>query len=116
MAATSFRAYFKGFQLVGHIGGAKSRGDGMGKLLSFSYTNMWVGGIASAEGAKLRLPKARSPSRLGDLGERRKPSKPETDSILNTSSQKWSTFWDPGNLTFFKQLNLKDSIVYESFY
>jgi len=42
----------------------------------------------SAEGAKLRLLKAKSPSRLGDLGERRKlPSgvwggAPETEAIL----------------------------------
>jgi len=49
----------------------------------------------SAEGAKMRLPKARSPSRLGGLGEHRKlPSgeppergAPETDAILNISSQ-----------------------------
>src|SRR6218665_1572180 len=34
------------------------------------YTNEYirVGDIASAEGAMLRLPKARSPFRLGDLG------------------------------------------------
>ena len=32
---------------------------------------------ANAEGAKQRLPKARSPSRLGGLGERRKPQKPK---------------------------------------
>ena len=50
------------------------------------------GGL-SAEGAKLRLPKARNPSRLGGLGERRKlPSgvwggDPETEAILNISSQ-----------------------------
>ena len=47
----------------------------------------------SAEGAKLRLPKARSPSRLGGLGiVVRSPSgvwggAPETDAILNISSQ-----------------------------
>ena len=37
-----------------------------------TYENVRVGVIGSAEGAKLRLPKARSPSRLGGLGERRK--------------------------------------------
>src|SRR6218665_3721958 len=37
-----------------------------------TYQNMCVGVIASAKGEKLRLPKARSPSRLGGLGERRK--------------------------------------------
>src|SRR6218665_3324173 len=38
------------------------------------YTNEYVrvGDNASAEGTKLRLPKARSPFRLGGLGERRK--------------------------------------------
>src|SRR6218665_1905561 len=52
-----------------------------------------VGDIASAEGAKLRLPKARSPFRLWGLGERRKlPSgvwggAPETDAILNILCQ-----------------------------
>src|SRR6218665_1799933 len=59
------------------------------------YTKEYVqvGDIASAEGAKLRLPKARSPFRLGGLGERRKlPSgvlggAPETDAILNISCQ-----------------------------
>src|SRR6218665_2220647 len=49
-----------------------------------TYQNVCVGVIASAEGAKLRLPKARSPSRLGGLGERRKP---KTDAILNISCQ-----------------------------
>src|SRR6218665_4181726 len=37
-----------------------------------TYQNVCVGVIASAEGAKLRLPEPRSPSRLGGLGERRK--------------------------------------------
>ena len=49
----------------------------------------------SAEGAKMRFPKARSPSRLGGLGEHCKlPSgeppergAPETDAILNISSK-----------------------------
>ena len=63
----------------------------------------------SAEGAKLRLPKARSLSQLyRGSGERRKlPSGvwcgvPETDAILNISSQNGVHFgnWDPVNLTF----------------
>src|SRR6218665_3899287 len=55
------------------------------------------GGL-SAEGAKLQLPKARSPSRLGGLGERHKlPQRglrqsPETDAILNISSQNGVNF------------------------
>ena len=50
------------------------------------------GGL-SAEGAKLRLLKARSPSRLEDLGERRKLPQwglggaPEIDALLKISSQ-----------------------------
>ena len=50
------------------------------------------GGL-NAEGAKLRLPKTKSPSRLGGLGERGKlpsgvwGSAPEADVILNISSQ-----------------------------
>jgi len=43
--------------------------SGQAEILDF---NMGVREIASAEGAKLRLPKARSPYRLGGLGERRK--------------------------------------------
>jgi len=35
-----------------------------------AYENVLVSQIVSAEGAKLRLPKARSPSRLGGLCER----------------------------------------------
>jgi len=102
------RAYFKGFQVVGHIGGKKNRGAegwtlGRRKFQSFSNIclNMWVGGNESAEGTKLRLLKARSPYRLGGLGERRKRSDfssgvwggaPETDAILNTSCQNWVHF------------------------
>src|SRR6218665_571950 len=39
---------------------------------AYIYENVRVGQTASAEDAKLRLLKARSPSRLGGLGERRK--------------------------------------------
>jgi len=54
---------------VGHIGGEKNRGAvgasgwtlGRRKFKSFSHINLGVREIASAEGAKLRLPKARSP-------------------------------------------------------
>ena len=61
------------------------------------YTNEYVRvgdrPIASAEGAKLRLPKARSPLRLRGLREHRKlPSggwggAPEIDAIFNISCQ-----------------------------
>src|SRR6218665_3962398 len=63
------------------------------------------GGL-SAEGVKLRLPKARNPSRLGSLGERRKlPQRglgrsPRNRRNCEHFKPKWSTFWDPGNLTF----------------
>src|SRR6218665_994932 len=49
--------------------------------------------------AKLRLPKARSPSRLGDLGERRKPPQwglgrsPRYQRNFEHFKRKWSTFW-----------------------
>src|SRR6218665_2764809 len=57
------------------------------------------GEVASAKGAKLRLPKVRSPLRLGGLGERRKlPSgvwggAPEKDAILNILCQNGVHFW-----------------------
>src|SRR6218665_1478320 len=56
------------------------------------------GESASANGEKLRLPKARSPSRLGGLGERRKlPSAvwggaPEADAIFNILCQNGVNF------------------------
>ena len=50
---------------------------------------------ASAEGAKLRLPKARSPSRLGGLGERRKPTQ------FLTFSAKMEYIFGYVNLIFF---------------
>ena len=58
-----------------------------------------IGKSASAVGAKLRLPKVRSPSRLGGLGERRElPSgiwdeAPETEAILNILFQNGVHFW-----------------------
>src|SRR6218665_4126126 len=72
---------------------------------------------ASAEGAKLRLPKARSPSRLGGLGERRKfPQRglgriPRSRRDFENFKPKWTTFWDPVNLTFLN--NSIEKIVYE---
>ena len=63
------------------------------------------GGL-SDEGAKLRLPKARSPSRLGGLGERRKLPQlglgrsPRNRRGFEHFKPKWCTFWDPVNLTF----------------
>jgi len=63
-----------------------------------AYENVRVVQTASAEGAKLRLLKARSPSRLGGLGERRKlPQRglgrsQETEAILSISSQNWVHF------------------------
>src|SRR6218665_1392922 len=60
----------------------------------------------SAEGAKRRLPKARSPSRRGGLGERRKlrqrgsgaePQSPRNRSDSEHFKPKWSTFLDPVN-------------------
>jgi len=72
----------------------------------------WVGifvpgakGQLSAEGAKLRLPKARNPSRLGGLRERCKlPQRglgrsPRNRSNFEHFKSKWSTFWDPVKLT-----------------
>ena len=46
-------------------------------------------GRLSAEGAKLRLPKARSPSRLGGLG---RVVSSQTDAIFNISSQNGEHF------------------------
>src|SRR6218665_1855345 len=63
------------------------------------------GGL-SAEGAKLQLPKARSPSRLGVLGESCKfPHRglgrsPRNRHDFEHFKPEWSTFWDPVNLTF----------------
>src|SRR6218665_995565 len=74
----------------------------MGRLFLFGGAN---GGL-SAEGAKLRLPKARSPSRLGGLRERRKlPQRGLRRSSRNRCNfehfkRKWSAFLDPVNLTF----------------
>src|SRR6218665_1963139 len=50
-----------------------------------------IGESASAEGAKMRLPKARSPSRLGGLRERRKPQKPTR--FLTFYAKKGVHFW-----------------------
>src|SRR6218665_3616415 len=58
-----------------------------------------IGDNASAEGVKLRLPKARSPSRLGGLGECRKlPQRglgrsPRSRRDFEHFMQKWSTFY-----------------------
>jgi len=67
-----------------------------------TYQNVRVGVIGSAEGAKLRLPKARSPSRLGGLGERRKLPQRGLGNRRDFEhfKSKWSTFWDHRNLTF----------------
>jgi len=43
-----------------------------------AYQNVRIGQIANAEGANLRLPKARRTSRLGDLG-----------SVVNSPSGVW---------------------------
>jgi len=56
------------------------------------------GEVASAKGAKQRLPKARSPLRLGRLRERRKlppagSGAPENDAILNILCQNGVHFW-----------------------
>src|SRR6218665_470769 len=82
------------------------------------------GGLSS-EGAKLRLPKARSPLRLGGLGGRRMlrsggwggggggggvgwPGAGRGGAAranrrdFEHFKPRWSTFWDPGNLTFLK--------------
>src|SRR6218665_2183995 len=74
-------------------------------------------GELSAEGAKLRLAKARNPSCLGGLGERRKFPKrglgrsPRNLRDFEHVRPKWNTFWDPVNLTFLNnQLNRKNSI------
>ena len=72
------------------------------KCYSFSHINMGVREIASAEGAKLRLLKARSSYRLGGLGERRKlPSgSPRNRRNFEHFMPKWSVFWDVVNLIF----------------
>ena len=82
------------------------------------YTNEYVRvgdrPIASAEGAKLRLPKARSPLRLyiGGLGERRKlPSgvwggAPETEAILNISCEMEYIFGS-GKIPYFLTITSK---------
>src|SRR6218665_3186234 len=70
----------------------------------------------SADCAKLRLPKAGSPSRLEGLGERRKlpqrglGRRPRNRRDFEHFKPKWSTFWDPVNLTFKKKLNRRNSI------
>src|SRR6218665_1088417 len=62
--------------------------------------------IASAEGGKLRLPKARSPLRLGSLRKRRKlPQQdvgrsPRNSLDFEHCMPKWSTVWDLVNLIF----------------
>jgi len=62
-----------------------------------------IGESASAEGVKLRLPKARSPSRLGGLGECRKLSgvwAPDADATFNILCQNGVHFWIHVNLRF----------------
>src|SRR6218665_1639344 len=60
--------------------------------------------IASAKGAKLRLPKARSPFQLGSLRERRKlPQRglgrsPRNPRYFEHFMPTWSAFWDVVNL------------------
>ena len=69
-----------------------------------AYQNVRLGLIASAEEAKLRLPKARSSSRLRGQGERRElPQRGLGQSPRNRSDfehfmPKLSTFWDLVNL------------------
>src|SRR6218665_480081 len=88
------------------IGGVRFQFMGGLKKFLSSLPECPSGEIASAEGGKLRLPKARSPLRIGGLGERRMlPSgvwgrAPETDAILNNFLAKWSTFWALVNLVF----------------
>jgi len=101
---------------VGHIGGEKNRGavgadevdSGQVEMLELLHINIWVREIASAEGAKLRLPRARSPLYwLGGLGERRKlPLRGLGRSHRNRRNfehfmPKWSAFLDIVNLIFF---------------
>ena len=73
------------------------------KFLTERMGKYQAGEIASAKDRKLRLPKARSPSRLGDLGELR-PSglgrSPKNRRNFEHFKRKWSTFLDPVNLTF----------------
>jgi len=56
---------------------------------------MGVREIASAEGKKLRLPKARSPYRLGVWGS------PRNRRNFEHFIPKWSAFWDIVNLILF---------------
>src|SRR6218665_563644 len=52
-----------------YIGGVRFQSMGVGlKKYLIKYQNVQVGEIASAEGGKLRLPKVRSPLRLGARG------------------------------------------------
>jgi len=72
-----------------------------------------VGKIASGHGAKLRLPKARSPSRLGGLGRVVSCTSeiwcetPETEAVL--SMPKMGTFWNLVNPRLFN--NQTEEIV-----
>src|SRR6218665_2404176 len=67
----------------------------------------------------MRLPEARSPSRLEGMGERRKfPQRglglrPRNLRGFEPFKPKWNTFWDPVNLTFLN--NSIEKIVSERF-
>ena len=74
------------------VGSGGSRILCLGGLTGRIFLFGGLKGGLSAEGAKLRLPKARSPSRLGGLGERRRD--------FEHFKLKRSTFWDPVDLTF----------------
>src|SRR6218665_1890375 len=75
-----------------------------GRLTGWKFLFWGAKGGLSAEVMKLRLPKARSHSRVWGLGERRKL--PQRSLRLRNRRDfehfkpKWSTFWDPGNFTF----------------
>src|SRR6218665_3230801 len=66
-----------------------------GGLTGWEFLFWGAKGGLNAEGATVRLPKARSPSRQGGLGR-----SPRNRRDFQHFKPKWSTFWDPGNLTF----------------
>src|SRR6218665_940731 len=99
--------------------------NGGGKLRSRrwgAYQSVRVGQIASAEGAKLPLLKAKNTSRLGGLGERRKLPQwgmgrsPRNRSNFEHFMPKLGTIWDLVNLRFLtiksKNSRLKKFMYY----
>src|SRR6218665_1810908 len=99
------------------LGARVLRGQRRKSVYNFGGTDLEkFGGSASPVGAKLRWPKAKSPSRLGGLGERRKlPQRglgrnPRNRRNFEYFKRKWSKFLDPVNLTFLNSLKCTKSL------